>query len=245
VTRILGLVGAAGGVGTTRLAVECGVALARARREVAVVEAAFATQGLAAYLDAPIGPDATALATDEATLAEALYEGPAGVTLCPAVAPFEQLARAKRPAAAERLGDRIAAAALAHDTVVVDIPPVAANQAVAAIEVADRLGVVTRDTHRGMRALSRQRDRLAEVGAGPDAVLANRVGNPQDRPVSEGSESSSVHVVPESSVCGPADCPAPPGPFTDAVAGAVEELCGVSLDTDTEGRGVFDRLVGS
>lgn len=236
-TRILGLVGAAGGVGTTRLAVASGVALARAGRDVVVVEAAFATQGLAAYLDTAVEADATVLATGEATLAEALYDGPAGVTLCPAVAPFERIARAKQPAAAERLGDQIAAAALAHDIVVVDVPPVAANQAVAAADVADRLAVVTRDTRRGARALARQRDRLAEVGVEPDGVLANRVGNVSGQPVSEGS---TVHAVPESSVRRPTDCPAPQGSFTAAVAGAVEDLCGVSLDTGA--RGVLSRL---
>jgi len=43
----LALVGVAGGAGTTRTAVEMAATLARADRSVAVLDAAFGTQGLA------------------------------------------------------------------------------------------------------------------------------------------------------------------------------------------------------
>lgn len=245
-TRTLALVGAAGGVGTTRLAVECGAALACDGRDVVVVDAAFATQGLAAYLDCHVEADATALATDETTLAAALYEYPADLpgrlTLCPAAAAFERLARAKRPEAAERLGDRIAAASLAHDAVLVDVPPVAANQAVAAVEAVERLALVTVDSSQGAEALARQRDRLADIGVTPDAVFLNRADDHGDT-VSGGHV---VHAIPAGDPAGPT-CVSPDtgGQFATAVVEAVEGLFGTSLDIDTGGRGVFDRLVGA
>ena len=62
-TQTLALVGAAGGIGTTRLALESGATLARTGRDIAVVDAAFDTQGLARYVEGRIEVDATALAT--------------------------------------------------------------------------------------------------------------------------------------------------------------------------------------
>lgn len=249
--RTLALVGAAGGVGTTRLTVECGATLARAGRDVVVFDAAFATQGLAAYLDRPVGPDVTALVADEATLEEALYDHPAAVpgrlALCPARAPFERLARGKAPEAAERLGDQIAAASLAHDTVLVDVPPVAANQALAAVEAVDRVAVVTEDTERGARALAGQRDRLADLGRPPEAVVLNRAGGDHGGP--DGYVNADCSV-PASGVRGPQHCPVCSSPdreaaYAAAVADTVEHLLGTSLGLEFAGGGVLDRLLGS
>ncbi len=72
-TGTLALVGAAGGAGTTRLAVESAATLAQTGRDVAVIDAAFGTQGLADYVDGRIETDVTALVTDDGVeLADAL-----------------------------------------------------------------------------------------------------------------------------------------------------------------------------
>ncbi len=238
----LALVGAAGGVGTTRLTVESAATLARAGRDVAVFDAAFATQGLAVSLDIPVDADATALCTGEASLDESLSEYPVDLpgrlAVCPAQAGFERLARAKTPAAAERLGDSIAAASLAHDVVLVDVPPVAANQALAAVEAVETVGLVTTDSERGARALARGRERLAEVGTAPDAVVANRA---------DAGHIDADYTVPVTEACAPDACPvcaAPDGaaPFAAAVAGTVEGLLDLSLGL-TFDQGVLTRLV--
>jgi MinD-like ATPase involved in chromosome partitioning or flagellar assembly len=245
-TRTLALVGAAGGVGTTRLTMECAATLARAGRDVVVVDAAFATQGVTAYLDRQVGSDATALATGVATLAESLYEYPAELpgrlAVCPARAPFERLARAKTPAAAERLGDQVAAASLGHDAVLVDVPPVAANQAVEAIEAVETVAVVTADTGRGVRALAHQRERLADIGRPADAVIANRASG-------DAVELDADAVVPESDVRAPQACPVCADPdgeraFASAVAESVERLLDVSLDLPFEDGSLLTRVVG-
>jgi MinD-like ATPase involved in chromosome partitioning or flagellar assembly len=98
VKRTAALVGATGGAGTTRLCVEVAALLAHAGRDVAVFDAAFATQGLARHAPGRIDPDATALLTDaDVGLADALVDHPADLAgrlaLCPASAPFERLAR--------------------------------------------------------------------------------------------------------------------------------------------------------
>lgn len=243
-TRTLALVGAAGGVGTTRLTMECAATLARAGRDVVVVDTAFATQGMTAYLDQRVDSDATALATGAATLDETLYDHPVALpgrlAVCPARAPFEQLARAKTPEAVERLGDQIAAASLGHDAVLVDVPPVAANQAVDAVEAVETVAVVTADTRRGVRALARQRERLTDLGCPPDGAVANRAGN--------GHVDTDL-TVPESTVRAPQSCPVCADPdgeqaFASAVAGSVERLLGVSLDLGFEGDGLLTRVVG-
>jgi len=172
----LALVGAAGGVGTTRLAVECGAMLARAGRSVAVLDAAFATQGLATCLAGTLDPDLTAVVADDAELDGALrtlpLEVPGSLALAPAAAPFQRLARAKTAGAAERFEEAIAAAALGHDVVLVDTPPLAANQAVAAAHGVDRVAVVVPDAARGGDALAQTRARLADLDLACDAVVA-------------------------------------------------------------------------
>jgi cellulose biosynthesis protein BcsQ len=175
------LVGATGGAGTTRLTVELGAMLAGDGRDVAVLDAAFATQGLGDYLAGRIDTDLTTLLTDEsdAPLSAGLVEvpladAPGRLACCPVAAPFERLARAKSVDAARALETRLAEAAATFDHVLVDAPPVAANQAVAAVDAADRVVVVAPATTRGQDAVQRMRGRLEDVGAGVDAVVATR-----------------------------------------------------------------------
>jgi len=243
--RTVAFVGAAGGVGTTRLTVECGATLARTGRDVTVVETAFATQGLAAYVDGQVGADATALATGEADLAETLYDPydlPGRLSLCPARAPFERVARAQTAAAARRLERQLAAAALSHDVALVDTPPVSGNQALAAVDAADRLVVVVPDDPRGPGALARMQERLRDVGASADAVLATRV---------TGDAVTDADVaVPESDVTDPRNCPAclsPEGEFAPAVVDAAGVALGTDLavDLDTGSDGRLDSILGS
>ena len=71
----LALLGATGGAGTTRTAVELAAMGARDGKDVAVVDAAFTTQGLSEYVAGRIDPDLTALLTDDpdAALSAAAY----------------------------------------------------------------------------------------------------------------------------------------------------------------------------
>lgn len=242
-TQILALVGAAGGAGTTRLAVECGATLARAGQDVAVFDAAFGTQGLGDYLPGPIDADVTGLLTGEADLERVLYD--AGIecqgrlALAPARAPFERLARAKTAGAAEQFEKHLAAAALSHDAVLVDTPPLAANQAVAAVDAASRVAVVAPDSARGRDALARTRARLADIGADLDTVLANFAGGD---PAVEGAHAR----VPTSTVEAPADCPAcypPDETFAPAVASAVEAALDTTLRLEFPERSRRDQLL--
>lgn len=244
-TGTLALVGAAGGAGTTRLAVESAATLARTGRDVAVLDAAFGTQGLADYVDGRIETDVTALVTDDgAELVDALtamdLDTPGRVSLCPARAPFERLARAKTAGAAERFEKQVAAAALSHDVVLVDTPSVAANQAVAAVDAADRIAVVTPDSTRGGDALARTRARLTDIGTEADAVVANFAdGNPG---VTEADAR-----VPTGDVTDPGACPAcldPDEEFAPAVATATEVMLAVDLGLEFESRGRLDGLLG-
>lgn len=226
-TQILSVVGAAGGVGTTRLTVECGATLARAGQDVAIVDVAFATQGLSSYVDVPVDADATALVTGEADLGDVLYDCqvdlPGRLAVCPARAPFERLARAGTAGAAQRLEHQLAAASLSHDVVLVDTPPIASNQAIGAVNAADRVAVVTADTPRGADALALTRDRLEDIGASTDAVLAN---------FADGGCLAATAPIPESDVTDPAECPAcvtPDETFAPAVGAAVESALDTTL----------------
>lgn len=175
------LVGATGGAGTTRLTVELGALLAHDGRDVVVFDTAFATQGLSDYVSGRIDPDLTTLLTDEpdAPLSAGLIDFPldadAGrLACCPAAAPFERLARAKSPATAQALESRIADAAERFDHVLVDTPPVAANQSVAAVHATDRAVVVAPATTRGRDAVQRMTGRLDDLDVGVDAVVTTQ-----------------------------------------------------------------------
>jgi len=236
------LVGAAGGAGTTRLSVEVAATLARDGRDAAVLDADYATQGLADYVDGRIAPDATTLVTDDPAavddgLVDLAVDAPGAVVACPARAAFEAMARAKTAGAAERLGDVLAATAERVDHVVVDAPPVTDNPAVAAVTEADRVGVVIPDSHRGVDALQRVRGRLADVGAAADLVVSNR----GEDPVGEADV-----AVPESAVVRAGDAPAvtdPDAAYAPAVAAVAESLFDASLSLEFPDDGLLSDVL--
>ncbi|MFB6281932.1 MAG: ParA family protein [Haloferacaceae archaeon] len=227
------LVGAVGGAGTTRLAVEIGALLADGGAAVAVLDAAFATQGLGDYLDGRLDPDLTALVTDraDAPLAEGLTDLDADVggrvACCPAAAPFERLARAKSAEAARRFEDRVAEAAGAFDAVLVDVPPVAANQAIAAVNACDRTGLVAPATDRGTDGRERMRARLRDLGADADADVATR-----------GTDRTADASVPPAETGVTAAPTAPDGDeFGDGIARAAAALLDADVDRpEADGR---------
>lgn len=240
-TRIAALVGATGGAGTTRLTVESAALMAAAGRSVAVFDAAVQTQGLAAYTDQPIDADMTALLTEEAELDATLYEMaldlPGVVNLCPAWCPFERLARAKTAGAANRFEQHLAAAAISHDAVLVDTPPIGGNQAIAAVNAADRVGIVAPDTTRGRDGVALTRERLADIGVEADAVIANHS--------TDGLLKTALRV-PELAQSAPSSAPSclpVDEQVTPAILETVETLLDADLDIEIPESGRFTGLV--
>lgn len=230
--RTLAMVGAVGGAGATRLTLEFAATVARTGRTVLVVDTAYATQGLATVTPGQIETDLTAvLAADrslEAAVTDLSLDVPGRVSVAPVRAPFERFSRAMTSQCAQRLAERISRAAGGFDLVLVDVPPVATNPAVAAVTAADRVALVVPDSQRGVDALARSRERLADVDAGLDAVVANR-GDPADPTIADPDA-----VVPESEVTALSAAPVSvaPDPFPAAVQTAVETVLGVDLDLD-------------
>lgn len=236
--NLAALVGTTGGAGTTRTAVELATTLARDGRSVAIFDAAYATQGLADYVDGRIDPDVTKLVTGEASVDAALYdlslpstvEG--RVACCPADAPFERLARAKTQRAARAFESRLADAATNFDHVLIDTPPIAANQAVAAVTAADRVVAVTPGTPRGADALQRIRDRLVDLDTALDAIL-----------VSRGDLSEADAAIPEASPL-VADAPVclDDDEFARSTVEAAEAAVETTLDIELEEAGLVETV---
>jgi cellulose biosynthesis protein BcsQ len=219
----LALVGATGGAGTTRAALELAAVLGRDGRDVAVLDAGYATQGLADRFDRRIDPDVTALCVDDEPLSAGLYgfDWPVDGRLvaCPARAPFERIARAKRPGAARAFERLVDEARADHDHVLLDVPPLAANQSVAAVHAADRVAVVVPDTDRGAAALPRTRDRLVDVGVEVDGVVSTR--------------GDGEHVPADTSI--PETTTDPPAALDDdGVAVACADAAAALLDADVD-----------
>ncbi|MGM0591417.1 MAG: ParA family protein [Halobacteriota archaeon] len=238
------LVGSTGGAGTTRTTVELAATLARDGRAVAILDAAFGTQGLSDYVTGRLTPDVTTLVTSEEPpdLGEVLsvldlpVQG--RVACAPASAPFERLARAKSPEAARRFEGLVARAETRFDHVLVDTPPVAANQAIAAVNGAQRTALVAPGTTRGADAVERMRARLRDVGVDVDVVVSTR------------GELAGANVgIPESQVTAVGNAPAAVStndPMGPPLARAAELLFDVTLDLEFEGlglRGVVERYV--
>lgn len=163
------LVGAVGGAGTTRTCLEFGSMLARDGRSVVILDAAYATQGLSDHVSDRITRDMTALVLDDVPFASGLIdfdlpEGSGRLACCPAHAPFERLARAKTPDAARRFEERITEALRSFDHVLIDTPPVAANQAIAAVTGVERVVLIAPASQRGTDGIARACDRLTDIG---------------------------------------------------------------------------------
>ncbi|WP_128905999.1 P-loop NTPase family protein [Halorubrum amylolyticum] len=266
----LALVGATGGTGTTRTAVELAALGARDGRDVAIVDAAFTTQGLSEYVSGRIGTDLTTLVTDEtgASLSAATYPIAAGgesggavgstgagagsdapdlpgrADAIPARAPFERVARAKTAEAARKLERRIDEAATGYDAVIVDAAPVGSNEAVAAVTAVDRAAAVYSSTAHGRDALQRLRGRVADVGAGLDRSIAVARGVGREGTAEGGDESDADVRLPPTD---PAVASAPTaatgtGAYARAVAAVFEDAFDATVGIEFEEPGLVDRL---
>ena len=232
------LVGVAGGAGATRLATETAAVLARDGASVGVFDAAFATQGLSQHVAGRIDPDATAVLAGDADPADARHDlapgAPGDLAAYPAFAPFTRLAEAKTTAAAQQFERVLDDLAATHDCVLVDAPPVAANQAVAAVTASDAVAGVVPPGDRGVDSLQRVRGRLADVGADCDFVVANRQSErPPDADL----------AVPEHGETGIPTEPAAldgTGAFAESVAALAEALFDRQIDVDFEDDSVLD-----
>lgn len=247
------LVGAAGGAGTTRSALELATALAAAGEDVVVIDAAFDTQGLARHLSGRLDPDVTALVTDasDQSLSAGLVDDDSDVNASaldaeelpergrvaclPARAPFERLARAKTPEAAQKLERRIEEAAAAFDRVIIDTPPLGSNPAVAAVTAAERVAIVAPATERGVDAVQMTRARLQDVGTSADAVVAvDRAGE------NEFPEADSDAVIPQFAADAPVGLETAAG--VEALAKSAEAVFDRSLDLPLAEGGIVETV---
>jgi cellulose biosynthesis protein BcsQ len=246
-------VGAAGGAGTTRSALELATALAAAGDDVAVLDAAYDTQGLARHLSGRIDPDVIAVVTDasDQSLSGGLVDfepDPSASALdteqlpergriacLPARAPFERLARAKTPEAAQELERRIDEAAAAFDRVLIDTPPLGSNPAVAAVTATERVAVVAPATERGVDAVQMTRGRLQDVGTNADAVVAVDRAGENDFP-----ETDADAVIPQFDADGPAGLETEAG--VEALAESAEAVFDRSLDLPLAEGGIVETV---
>jgi septum site-determining protein MinD len=223
-SETVAFVGAAGGAGTSRLTLACAELLARDGRDTVVLDAAYGTQGLADRIEGEITPDMTELCLKDAPLESGLIDqqidGGGRLSVCPARAPFSRLAEAKTPEAAERFETRIGEATRRFKHVLIDTPPIAANQATAAATSAETVALVC-DGIRAETAVPRMADRLHDIGIESSTTVVTRM---------------SEHL--EADVCVPTLGTEPPvigDDWTtghDAIANVLETVTGTSIERE-------------
>lgn len=231
-SETIALVGAAGGVGTTGLTLACGRLLAAEGYDTAILDAAYGTQGLSDRVSGRIDPDVTALCLNDGPIQEGLIElpiqGAGRLAACPAHAPFERIARAKTPDAAERFGDRIEEAARHFEYVLVDTPPIATNPAIASAVTADTVAIVC-DDERAAAAVPRTVDRLTDIGTAPQTTIVTGANEHPDADVA-------IPAFDEAKSAADGD-PA----IQDALGAALETMTDVRIERN-ESAGILDSL---
>ncbi len=223
-------VGAAGGVGTTRVTLACAELLARDGRDTVVLDAAYETQGIADRISGTISPDMTQLCLSDGPLESGLIdqsiEGAGRFSVCPAHAPFSRLAKAKHPEAAERFETRVKEAQRHFEHVLIDTPPIAANQAVAAVMGVDTVTVVC-DEPRADTAVPRTADRLADLGLDEFITVITRSSAHPDADATVPTLDQEAHPVGKTVVP------------VDAFSGVLEATTGVRISSENA-NGIFD-----
>mgnify|MGYP000513047683 CR=1 FL=1 len=123
------------------------------------------------------------------------------------------------------------------DHVLLDVPPIAANQAVAAVNAADRITVVTPASDRGTEAVQRCHERLADVGTEASLVVSTR-----------GDLATADVAVPTTSATAIEAAPAcldGEDAFTDAIRRVAAAVAGKEItDADAGGDGLLGSVGG-
>ncbi|MDR9445231.1 MAG: cellulose synthase operon protein YhjQ/BcsQ [Haloquadratum sp.] len=233
VGTVVACVGATGGVGTTRTAVELARLAQLHDQQPLVVDTAVATQGLARLLieTPPLDLCGALAAPDTLDLEAIAVELPTGLTIVPIDAPLCAVAPALSAEAATALDRAIARAAAARPLVIVDVPPVATNLAVAGIARADVILLMHRAGDR--EAVRRGRELIADL-AGPDP-----------HPVTVGTPALGELSLPELSALragAPLATPVEDPAYRRALA-EVAATAGVSIPAPTETGGWLQRLL--
>ncbi len=239
------VVGIVGGVGTTRTVLELGGVLARGGRSALVLDLDFATQGLERFLEDRIEADATALLADpDVELADAVHDrdvdGDGRLGLVPSFAPFAELAEAKTASAGASVADRLAEAGETFDHVLLDVPPVASNQAVGAVTAAESVAGLIPPTERGVDSLQRERGRLADVGTAFDHVLAVDASADDAPPDAD----HAIPTLPEDASYRPYTLESAGG-FTERMAQVADEVFEVDVATSIDATGSLLGRLGS
>lgn len=220
---IVSLVGAAGGAGTTRLAVETAGHITARGDTVVVVDVDFATQGLADYVPGQFTTELTTALRDQVSLAELPIALDVAHTpqphALPSFAGLSRVATAMQQAAAEYLGDQLTALDDEFDHVLLDTPTPVTNPAIAAVTTADTVGVVFPRSPRGIESLHRTEGFLHDIDVAADYTISTPT--PQEATIEDPADI----VIPQLADTPPRDVPTTLG--TGTGSDAVESLAGV------------------
>jgi pilus assembly protein CpaE len=196
--RIVGVLGASGGSGTSSLAANLAVLLAKWYGEVALVDTHTAVSDLAVLLDLKPAHHLGDLCRNVARLDQNMFQQslvrhPGGVQLLAAPGTFDEAALVTPPGVREVL----ALARGLFPFVMLDLDQALRPEHVAAVLQTDFLLVVLRLDIASLRNARRTLDHLQQLGVANDriCVVANRYGQPKELPLRKVEQALGIAIA--------------------------------------------------
>ena len=180
-TKVITITSGKGGVGKTTTAINLGAALNSFGKEVIVVDANLSTPNVGLHLGAPIVPiSLNHVLLGKAKIIDAIYEHESGTKIIPSSLSVKELKRidnGKLKDVAKRLKKMA-------DYIIFDSAAGLGEEALAAIECADELIIVTNPEIPAVTDALKTSKVIEELGKSVKGVIVNRVkGNKTEMPI--------------------------------------------------------------
>ncbi|MBI2452030.1 AAA family ATPase [Candidatus Pacearchaeota archaeon] len=192
-TRLITITSGKGGVGKTTTAVNLAAALNSFGKEVILVDANLATPNVGLHLGAPIVPiSLNHVLLGKAKITDAIYEHESGTKIIPSSLSISELRKINHDRLKE-VGKRLKKMA---DVVIYDSAAGLGEEAIAAIEAADELIIVTNPEIPAVTDALKTYKLIEQLGKPVSGIIVTRVtGSKTEMPISNISEMLELPIL--------------------------------------------------
>lgn len=170
--RVIALISGKGGVGKTTITANLGIALAKRNAKVCLVDADIAMANLSLLLNMQSSPITLHdVLLGEATIQDAIYEGPAGISFVPSGLSLESYRRVDT----ERLQGIISSIANQFDFVLLDAPPGIEKNVMAVMGAADEILLITTPHSPSVADVLKSKITAQRIGTRVSGIIVNMI----------------------------------------------------------------------